>query len=219
MYKIRLTLSGSDSEIWGKIWVSRMVNDKRTKMSAGIVASHWDTKQQTKENRVELRQTAFIETWNIVTNWNQIRCWGAEKSDTVWRSSPRKSGSMPWRWKVWPLSMMKWTLDEDIFSRKRSPVSVIADASSPRFKHSWANLHAKHAVNWFKFKNTIQYNLIQWRNNYSSFPRWRYFLTLSESSDHLYKLIYLSSYHNYLLLHLMWNFIPYIIIIRYVKFW
>ena len=57
-----------------------MVNDKRTKMSAGIVPSHWDSKQQTNENRVELRQTAFIKTWNIITHWNQIRFWGAEKS-------------------------------------------------------------------------------------------------------------------------------------------
>jgi len=49
-----------------------MVKDKRSKMSAGVVASHWGTKQQTNENRVDLRQTAFIKTWSIVTNWNQI---------------------------------------------------------------------------------------------------------------------------------------------------
>jgi hypothetical protein len=216
-----MTLSGSDSNIWGKIPVCIMVNDKSTKMSTGIVASvTMGHKQQTHENRVELRQTAFIKTWNFITNWNQIICWSAEESNTVWRSSPRKSGSMPWRWNIWPLSMMKWTFDEDMFSRRGSPVSVIADASSLRCKHSWANLHTRHAVNCSKFKNTVQYNLIHWRNKYSSFPRWRYVLTLSESSDNLYKCIYLCSYHNSFLLLLMWNFIPYIIMtIRCVKFW
>ena len=49
-----------------------MVNDKSTKMSAGVVAAHWDTEQQTNDIRVELQQTAFIKTLNIVTNWNQI---------------------------------------------------------------------------------------------------------------------------------------------------
>jgi len=52
-------------------------------MSACIVTSHWDTTQQTNYNRVELRRTAFVKTWNIITNWNQIRYWGVEESDTV----------------------------------------------------------------------------------------------------------------------------------------
>jgi len=190
-----------------------MVNDKSTKMSAGVVAAHWDTEQQTNDIRVELQQTAFIKTLNIVTNWNQIWGWGAGKSDTAWRSSPNKSGSMPWRWKVWPFSMMKWTHDEDMFSRKRSRISVKTDDISSRCRRSWANLHAWHAVHCLKLKNTVQYNLIHWRNKYSSFSRKSYVSTLSESSDHLLKRIYLYNYRSPFLFLLMWNFIPNIIVI------
>jgi hypothetical protein len=145
-----------------------------------------------------------------------LGCWRVWHGVTIY---PRKFGSIPWRWNMWPLSVMKWAFDEGRFSRRRSPVSVKADASWSLCKHAWANLHAWHAVNCFKLKNTVQYNLIHWRNKYSSFPRWCCIFTLNDSSDLLYKHSYLCNWHNSYLILLTLNFIPYIIIIiRYVKF-
>jgi hypothetical protein len=158
-----------------------------------------------------------MEPHNELESGKMLGCWEVWHAVTIISMEVRQHAM---EMKGVAFSMMKWALDESMFSRKISPLPVIAVASSPRCKHSWASLHAKHAVNWFKFKNTVKYNLIHWRNKYSSFPRWRYVLTLSKSSDHLYKFIYLYNYHNSFLLLLMFNFILYIIIIiRYVKLW
>jgi hypothetical protein len=72
-----------------------MVNDKSTKMSANIVASHWGTKQKTNENRVELREKAFtkdMEHHNELESNMMLGCWEVWHAVTIISKVVRQHG-------------------------------------------------------------------------------------------------------------------------------
>jgi hypothetical protein len=132
-----------------------MENDTITKMLACIVASHWGTEQQTNENRVELRETAFtkdMEHHNELESDMMLGCWEVWHGVTI---ISKEVGQHAMDMKCVAFFNDQMGIRRGHFCRMICRISVIGDACFSLCKHSWSNLRVWNSVNCF---NTIQFD-------------------------------------------------------------